>query len=166
MTTEQATRARTVTQKGAGGRKPPARRTAVARGDGRVEIPGIALPPRELCGNGRVSGVQKTRLRQQQRRQGYLMACHALSLHDGTPLPVPRFPLGTRVRLSAIVHRAAYWSARRLDDDNFWTGMKSARDALADVGLVANDSQFAIGDVEWRTAKPGLASVTLILEAT
>lgn len=103
----------------------------------------LPLPPRKLCGNGRVGGWEASRLRREQRSDARLVGLNVL--RGATP---PLFPAGP-VYLSAVVVRARGWSARRLDDDNFWRGMKSALDGLADAGLVSNDRQFVLGSVDW-----------------
>lgn len=129
-----------------------------------VGIADVMLPPRELCGNGKVNGFKKSRLREAQRKQAAVAARTALQLPADAKLPAPLFAPRTPVVINAVVYRAPFWSVRALDDDNFWIGMKSARDALADVGIVADDRQIVIGVVRWERAQPGAHGVYLSLQ--
>lgn len=119
----------------------------------------VDLPARELCGNGRATKYARSALVAQQRRDAYISG-YACARPAG---PRPTFPAGTRVRVTAHVRRPAFWSARRLDDGNLWHGLKATLDGLADAGLVANDRQFALGDVTWQRAAPGDHGITLTL---
>lgn len=144
----------------------------------------LALPDRRLCGNGYAGKYQRSRLVKDAReaaanarREALLDALGCARLHRD---PLARtmlvevyerqltdgwryFPRGVRVRATAHVRRAPEWSARKLDDDNFWRGMKHARDGLQDAGIVINDGQIVLGDVTWETAPPFRGEVVLTL---
>lgn len=122
----------------------------------------VALPDRDLCGNGRANGFKRSRLVKAQREAAQLATYKALAAHPDT-LQRPLFPAGVRVKVCAMVRRAPFWSARRLDDDNLWRGLKPSLDALADAGAIFNDSQVTLGLVIWALARPGEHGVTLWL---
>jgi hypothetical protein len=123
----------------------------------------VALPSRDLCGNGRANGFKRSRLVKAQRGAAMLAAYAALSALPAT-LQRPPFPAGTRVLVEALVRRDPLWSARRLDDDNFWRGCKGALDGLADAGVVADDRQFTLGRIVWDKAEPLRGGVLLLLK--
>jgi hypothetical protein len=127
-----------------------------------VEVP---LPDRALCGNGRVGGFKRSRLVKAQRGAAMLAAYAVLAALPAT-LKRPPFPAGTRVLVEALVRRDPLWSARRLDDDNFWRGCKGILDGLADAGVVADDRQFTLGRVVWDKAEPLRGGVLLLLKET
>lgn len=129
-----------------------------------LEMP---LPEKALCGNGPAPAskggkIARGKVIAMQREHARLAVFSALADHPET-LRGPLFPAGVRVRLSASVRRAPRWSARRLDDGNFWAGMKPSIDALADAGAIHNDSQIELGAVAWEKAAPGEQGVTLTL---
>jgi hypothetical protein len=127
-----------------------------------IEVP---LPDRALCGNGsgRNNGFKRARLVKAQRDAATLAAYAALAELPAT-LKRPPFPAGTRVLVEALVRRDPLWSARRLDDDNFWRGCKGVLDGLADAGVVADDRQFTLGRVVWDKAEPLRGGVLLLLK--
>lgn len=141
-----------------------AQRAAGTRGDTLTLFVDVALPDRELCGNGRANGFKRSRLVKAQRDAAQLAAYKALADHPDT-LRRPLFPAGVRVEVRALVRRAPFWSARRLDDDNLWRGLKPSLDALAGAGAIFNDSQLTLGRVTWALARPGEHGVTLWLTA-
>ncbi len=73
----------------------------------------------------------------------------------------------------AVVDAVAYLPKRgqQQDDDNFWSSLKQARDALEACGVVANDSGLRIGTLAWDrdwdeprielTVKPNTVGTTL-----
>lgn len=133
----------------------------------RVLAVSLPLPDRALCGNGKASGFALTRLRKQQRQDAALCAYAALAEMTAGRGPLfaltaPAFPSG-RVLVSVLVLRSPDWSARRLDDDNLWRGLKSAIDGLADAGVVANDRQFRMGPITWQRVAPGTGGIILTL---
>jgi Holliday junction resolvase RusA-like endonuclease len=127
----------------------------------------VGLPPRELCGNGKLptsrgAHIGRNRTIAAWREEARLAVFQALADYPET-LKAPYFPARVRVRVSAHVRRSPYWSKRRLDDDNFWRGMKAALDSLADAGAIWNDSQVTLDAVTWEQARPGEHGVTLEL---
>jgi hypothetical protein len=124
----------------------------------------MPLPERALCGNGPAPAskggkIARGKVIALQREHARLAVFSALADYPET-LRGPLFPAGVRVRLSAIVRRSPRWSARRLDDDNYWRGAKSQIDALADAGAIHNDAQIELGAVAWETAAPGEQGAT------
>ncbi|MGN6698499.1 MAG: hypothetical protein ACTHMR_10095 [Thermomicrobiales bacterium] len=136
----------------------------------------LALPPRALCGNGappasRGGKIGRSGLIRATRKATAWVAREAMvaaGWHDDTfrvGLPPAYFPTG-RVRVDVLVHRDSAWSARRLDDDNFWRGLKPILDGLAEARVVANDQQFRLGTVTWgETRKPLRGEMVVILTA-
>lgn len=127
----------------------------------------LGLPPRELCGNGvlpssRGGKIARSKTIAAWRESARLGVFNALAPYPET-LRAPFFPARSRVRVTAHIRRAPFWSARKLDDDNFWRGMKAALDSLADAGAIWNDSQVTLGPVTWETARPGEHGVSLTL---
>jgi hypothetical protein len=121
----------------------------------------LPLPDRRLCGNGTAGKFARGRLVKAARLATY----HAgLARRGELGLLTGDFVWETgRVRLDALVRRDPTWAARRLDDDNFWRGMKATIDGLQDAGFVMDDRQFALGTVVWVTGEPWRGSVLLTL---
>lgn len=119
----------------------------------KYALPMLSLPPREVCGNGTATGIARTLLVRDQREEAvkagrnFLAAVRGLPWGQGGGVLWP----ATRVGVSVLAFRHPLWSARKLDDDNLWRGLKATLDGLAEAGLVGNDRQFYMaGKVEWR----------------
>lgn len=137
-----------------------------AKGEKTLTIT-VALPSRDLCGNGtgRANGFQRARLVKPQREAAKQEARDRLwrigYCGPGETMPC-YFPTG-RVRVDVLVKRDPLWSARRLDDGNLWTGLKATLDGLQDAGVVAGDRQFTMGRIEWESADPLRGEIVLTL---
>ncbi len=127
----------------------------------------LGLPPRELCGNGKVGKYERAELVKETRLAAELegrRAHRTAALDAGQPDPDgPWFPEG-RVGVALVVRRDPLWSRMKLDDDNIQRGLKPALDGLQDAGIVANDRQFYFdGKVVWEKGQPFGGRVTLTL---
>jgi len=104
----------------------------------------LPLPPLALSPNGRTHWRTRARLVTQHRGEAKWRALEALGYAYN---PVPLFPAGTVVRVTAWVYRPK--RRKRMDDDNFKASCKAYLDGLTDAGVWADDKQARWGDVEW-----------------
>lgn len=144
-----------------------ARKGLIASGR-RIEF-AVALPPRELCGNGRAGKFERTELVAMVREATALIAAQAhraaLGVTSDAEIKAPYFPSG-RVAVRVRVRRDPLWSRTKLDDDNVQRGLKPVLDALQDARIVANDRQcFYDGKIAWDVASPLRGEVVLTLIA-
>ncbi len=148
--------------------------------DVRRRMVALPLPDRALCGNakaprtkggfiGRNKRVKEQRATAQRAASAPHLRCPGMQcpLVRACGYSVCHAPdrlwLTERVRIDVLVRRDPLWSARRLDDDNLWRGMKSQIDGLADAGIVANDRQFCMGRITWEKAEPMQGEIILTL---
>lgn len=139
--------------------------TATPPRGGRSLTITLALPPRELCGNGpapasRGGKIARSNLIKDTRAAAYWEGVHALERASWERLPY--FAEG-RVRVDVTVYRNPLWSARRLDDDNFIKGTKAQMDGLTEAGVWKDDRQVQWGEIRWVSERPGYGRVEVTL---
>ncbi len=133
-------------------------------------IDDLALPPRELCGNGHAPPHVLTAMRASERHSARLFSAQARinqhPVHHAFDPTVPYFWKNLRVAVTVRVRYGSDFSSRPLDDDNMWRGLKSKLDGLQDAHIVANDRQlFMSGKIEWVKVEPLRGGVDLVLTA-